>query len=543
MQTFKRFEKSHRTFNLGASDIDDASEWLVDKLEAAGVDKADRLRLRLLFEEALINMADHFGVEQEVTASLNRRWGSYRLRLVGVGNRFNPLRSETETDVEQDGWATSLFSVINMRVQYSYSQGANVLRMSLARTTWNPVLKIILAIAIGVVVGIVGNLLIPDAAQESFTGAVLDPIANMWVRLLQTISAPIIFLTALTATFDTKRVADFGGSRVGTVARYFGISVLVTIFAMACAIPFFFSEIEITNPNAELVSSGLDLVLQIVPGNLVQPFSEANTPQLLLIAIVIGYLLASMQPQTGELLTIIQQLNMLGLAVAKQACALVPFFVGLLLCLRIWTHDTDQLGTIWLPLVLAAVISVLVFIGVLLVVSARLRVNPVLLARKLSGPFWEALKRGTLDFAAIDDLADSCKRLLGINGEFARAILPQGLFLYMPTSAIGICVFVLFAARAQQVPVDQLWLISATMLSVVLAVATPPMTGANLLSFVMAFVYLGISSDAFLDVMVFDIIFGVLCIAFDQAMLQIETINQAKRMGFLNEEVLRAPLP
>ena len=112
-----------------------------------------------------------------------------------------------------------------------------------------------------------------------------------------------------------------------------------------------------------------------------------------------------------------------------------------------------------------------------------------------------------------------------------------------PTSAIGICVFVLFAARAQQVPVDQLWLISATMLSVVLAVATPPMTGANLLSFVMAFAYLGISSDAFLDVMVFDIIFGVLCIAFDQAMLQIETINQAKRMGFLDEEVLRAPLP
>jgi hypothetical protein len=42
--------------------------------------------------------------------------------------------------------------------------------------------------------------------------------------------------------------------------------------------------------------------------------------------------------------------------------------------------------------------------------------------------------------------------------------------------------------------------------------------------------------------MVFDLIFGVLCIGFDQAMLQLETISQAQHMGFLNEKTLRAPL-
>jgi hypothetical protein len=87
-----------------------------------------------------------------------------------------------------------------------------------------------------------------------------------------------------------------------------------------------------------------------------------------------------------------------------------------------------------------------------------------------------------------------------------------------------------------------MWIISAATLSVVLAVATPPVTGSNLLSFVVAFSYLGISSDAFLDVMVFDLVFGVLCIALDQAMLQIETVHQANGLGFLNEKVLRAPV-
>lgn len=536
----RTFEKSQRTFNLHAESIDLASEWLAEKLEVAGIEKSDRLRTRLLFEEALLNLAEHYGEEHEVTAHLEKRWGRCRLRLVVKGSRFNPLRPETELDAE-GGW-TSLFSVISMPVQYTYSMGANVLRLSLPKPVQNPVLRIMLAIAVGVIVGLAGNMFIPDVIETSISSAILTPISDMWVRLLQAISGPIIFLMALTATFGTKRIADFGGSRFGTVARYFGISALVTIFSLACALPLFPQDVTVAEADGLLVGNTLGAILSIVPGNLVEPFSTANTPQLLIIAIVTGYLLASMESQTKDLMALVQQLSMLGFAVARGACSLVPFFVGLLLCLRIWSHDTERLGSIWLPLVVAALLSGLVCLAALLYTSVRLRVSPLLLVQKLRGSFWEALERGTLDFSIVDDLARSSKELLGVDGKFAQAVLPQGLFLYMPTSAIGICVFVLFAAQMQQLPVNQVWVASVVVASVVLAVATPPVTGANLLSFVVAFSFLGISSDAFLDVMVFDILFGVLCIACDQLMLQIDAIIQADNMGFLDEDVLRAPL-
>ncbi|HAM14959.1 MAG TPA: hypothetical protein DCP91_03695 [Eggerthellaceae bacterium] len=535
-----RFKKRSYAFDLKPTSIDQASEWLVENLEEAGAEKSDRLRMRLLFEEALLNTAEHSGAEQQATAYLERRQGRYSLRLVTTGERFNPLQAGTES--EQDEWSVSLFSVIDMHVHYAYSLGSNVVRLSLPRTTWNPVLKIIIAIAVGALIGIIGNVFIPDSAQEAFSETVLHPIADMWVRLLQAVSGPIIFLTALTATFGTKRIADFGGSRVSTVVRYFAISALVSVFSIACSLPFFPLDIAATEANRQVVSNTLDGILQIVPGNLVEPFSSANTPQLLLIAIATGYVLATIEPQISGLKSLVQQLNVLGLTVANYTCALVPFFVGLLLCLKIWTHDIDLLGAIWVPLVLSAVLSGVVVLAALLVTSARMRVNPMLLARKLKDPFVDALKRGTLDFTTVDDLATSCKQLLGINREFSRAILPQGLFLYMPTSTVGICVFVLFAAYTQQLEIDQAWVISAAVLAVIMAVATPPVTGANLLSFVMVFTYLAIPNDAFLDVMVFDIVFGVLCIATDQAMLQIETINQAERMGFLDAKTLRAPI-
>ena len=538
MQAHIRFKKRSRTFSLSAAEIDEASDWLVEGLAEAGADKSDRLRMRLVQEEALLNMAEHYGEEAQVDAHLEKHQGRFRLRLAARGNRFNPLKPESEA---AEDLPASLFSVIGLRVQYSYSMGANVLRISMPRHAMNPVLKIAIAIAIGAAVGIVGDIAIPDAIEEAFSNAVLNPIASMWVRLLQAISGPIIFLTALTAAFGTKRIADFGGSRVSTLARYLFISTSIVIFTLLCSRPFFPLDIAIIHGYSTVLSSSLDGVLQVIPGNLIEPFVSANTPQLLLIAIVTGYLLASLESQVKDLNALINQLNTLGLTVAKQACSFVPFFVGLLLCLKMWTHQTNLLGEIWLPLVVSIAIAALVFLVAILIASARFRMSPWLLAKKLKDPFIDALKRGTLDFSAVDDLVVACNNQLGIDGEFARATLPQGLFLYMPVSGIGICVFVLFAAQTQGVSVDQAWFVSAGALSVILAIATPPMTGANLLSFIMAFSYLGISSDALLDVMVFDIVFGVLCIAFDQAMLQIETVFQAERMGFLDEDILREP--
>ena len=534
-----RFESRSRSFDLSPESIDEASEWLAECQLELGVEKADRVRARLLFEEALINFAEHFGEECKAEAFVEKRWKQCRLRLIVEGERYNPTRRE---GADPDSLSQSLFSIIEMHAQYSYAMGANIVRIPLPIPTMNPVLKILIAIAVGALVGALGDVLIPVTAKTMVTDTVLDPIAQMWIRLLQAISGPVIFFTALTAAFGTKRISDYGGSRLMTLVRYFIISAIVVVFTMVCCNQLFHFDIAATAANRESVSTILARILDIVPDNLLEPFFTADTPQLLLIAIVAGYALGSIGNQTRELQKVIQQINTLGLVITERTCAFVPYFAGLLLCLNIWAHDVGLFRMILIPLVVAVAVSCVVFVAAVLRVSITMHVSPILLLRKLKGPFFNALKTGTLDYKSIDKLAEPSENLLGINGTFARAILPQRLVLYMPTSAVGISVFVLLVAQEQQLNIDLIWLLTAAGLAVVLAVATPPLNGANLLAFVVAFTNLGISSDAFLDVMVFDIVFGVACIAFDQAMLQLETVLQADRLGFLDEKVLRAPI-
>ncbi len=534
-----RFESRSRSFDLSPESIDEASEWLAECQLELGVEKTDRVRARLLFEEALINFAEHFGEECKAETFVEKRWKQCRLRLIVEGERYNPTRRE---GVDPDSLSQSLFSIIEMHAQYSYAMGANIVRIPLPIPTMNPVLKILIAIAVGALVGALGDVLLPVAAKTMVTDTVLDPIAQMWIRLLQAISGPVIFFTALTAAFGTKRISDYGGSRLMTLVRYFIISAIVVVFTMVSCNLLFHIDISATYANRESVSTILARILDIVPDNLLEPFATADTPQLLLIAIVAGYALGFIGNQTRELQKVIQQINTLGLVITERTCAFVPYFAGLLLCLNIWAHDVGLFKMILIPLVAAVAVSCVVFVAAVLRVSIAMHVSPILLLRKLRGPFFDALKTGTLDYKSIDKLAEPSEKLLGINGTFARAILPQGLVLYMPTSAVGISVFVLLVAQEQQLNIDLIWLLTAAGLAVVLAVATPPLNGANLLAFVVAFTNLGISSDAFLDVMVFDIVFGVACIAFDQAMLQLETVLQADRLGFLDEKVLRAPI-
>ena len=308
-----------------------------------------------------------------------------------------------------------------MRAHYSYGMGMNVLRISLPRRSMNPVLKILIAILVGSAAGLLGSLLIPDGAQHAIAETVLRPIADMWVRLLQAVSGPIVFFTALNSTFGTKKILDFGGSRFMTLARYFIISVLIVAFAMACTLLAMPSDISIAMPAQEEVTRLLDNVLKIVPSNLLEPFREANTPQLLLIAIATGYLIGALDERVGVLKSFIQQANVLGLNLANLVCTLVPYFVGLLLCLKIWTDDTGMLRFLWAPIAVAIAISIAVCLISVLCVSVVTRVSPVLLARKLWGTFCDAVKSGVLDYSSVDSLAGTCKRLLGIDGEFARA--------------------------------------------------------------------------------------------------------------------------
>ena len=525
-------------FDLGSEGIDELSEWLEGQLAEREVERQNRLRVRLLTEGLLLNMREGLGAQTQARAELEGLFGKrYRLKVIVPGAPHNPLSS---VDTEVGKWSSSLGTAIGIAPQYSHEFESNVLRVRVPSPTMNPVLKIAIAILVGLVLGVVGSLL-PTTLDEEISDVLVEPTYAAWNRLLNAISAPIIFLTTLTTLLNAERIDKRGGNSLSVVARYFVLSILMVAIALLCAAPFFPLSHLRMNLNRDLVKNVLNLCIELIPADIVDPFAKSNTQQLLLMAFVLGFILIKLHNWAEGLRSLAREANLVGLTLAQWVSWLVPFVTAMFLCLELWNNRYKTLLALWIPLLVSVGLSLATLAVNALLVGRRQRVSPLLMLRKMRKPFFIALRTGSLD-ESLGETQNSCTRLLGIDRGFTKVALPQGLVLYMPVSAIGTIVFTLFVAQQFNVQTNTLWYIKAVLMAVIVFVATPPVPGANLLAYVVLFSALGIPSEALIDAMIFDIVFGIFAGAANQAMLQLELILTSDHFGLLDSGRLRAPM-
>ena len=192
-------------FILTGQAIDEFSDLLEETLRQLEMERQNRLRIRLSLEEALLRMRDHFGEDSEVTASIKRHLGRIIIQVEKEGEPFNPLSSEEN---ELEDLCSSLLTAVGLSPQYSYSGNRNTLRISLPAVGINPVLKIVLTILGGILIGLIGTTIITGESMERAVDMVMNPIYNVWIRILNIMSGPVIFFMVITTMLDAWQISS-----------------------------------------------------------------------------------------------------------------------------------------------------------------------------------------------------------------------------------------------------------------------------------------------------------------------------------------------
>ena len=530
-----KIREYQKKFILTGPAIDEFSDLLEETFNQIEMEPQNRLRIRLSLEEALLRMRDHFGEESEVMASIKRQMGRIIIQVEMEGDPFNPLSSEEN---ELEDLCSSLLTSVGLSPQYSFSGHRNMLRIALPTPGINPVLKIVLTILGGILIGLVGTNMISGESMEKAVNLVMNPIYDVWIRILNIMSGPVIFFMVITTMLDAAKISQRGGNSRFIVVRYFLLSFIMVMVALIVALWFYPITSVKDNISGDVATNILDQILQIIPRDFFTPFVESNTPQLLVMAFVLGSALNTIGSQVRNLSRIVRQINMVGMKLAEWISKLVPYFAAVLVGLEIWQKRTRTLTGMWGSLLIALAVSAVCILFGLIIVSRRKDVEIRKLILKLKDPFLLAVRTGSLD-AAFGQTEKSCVKDLGISKEFTTLSLPNGLVLYMPVSAIGTIVFMVFTAMKYDIHTSPIWYVMAVVLAVVLFVATPPVPGANLLAYTVIFAQLGIPGQALIDAMIFDIIFGIFASAGNQLLLQLELILQSDRIGMLRRNILQ----
>ena len=529
-------QTSSFTFPLTSSGIDSCSEILESQLIRLGIETQNRIRLRFSLEEALLRMRDHFGEDSFFVLSIDNFFGRIQIQITMEGDIFNPL---SKTQVELEDWSGTLLTAVGLSPLYSYVRGRNILRINLRQKSMNPALKLLIAVASGLITGLLIRYLLSADILTFIANELLRPFYDLWLRVLNLLSGPTVFIMVLTSLLNVHTIKEEGGNSRLVVARYFmicGSAALMVAIPVGLLLRNMLSSGDMPISNA---ADYLDILLRLVPQDLITPIMQGNTPQLLLVAYVLGKVIAESGPKTDNLRSLIRQGNMIFMIMTDIVSQCVPFFASLLLTMEVLTDNLKTFGGLWVILIVAIILNALLMAYALFRLARGKKIPARRLAEKLLPAFITAIRTGGLD-EGYGQMAASCTSDLGIEKHFATVSLPFGFILCTPANVIGTLLFTVFAAIQYQVRISPLWMIFALILAVVLFVATPPVPGMNLLAYIILFAQLGIPQEALIDAMIFDILFGIFAGAFNQALLQLDLVVQADAIGLLDETALRS---
>ena len=524
------------TYPCTDASVDQASEEIVAYLVSLGMDKKNILRLRLILEDALIRWKDASAEGQTFTVETGRSLGRPTLTLRSKGPEQDPFAGNADDDFSPV--SNRMMAGLGLYPVYTYQKGVNVIQIKLRKKPKSPLFHLLIAAVAAVTVGLLG-LLLPGGLRENVTDYVLTPVYDTFLGALNAIAGPMIFLSVAWGIYGIGDAATLGRIGKKILLRFSGITLLITACSVLLLLPF--SGLAFAGGGFRMseFSSIFELLLGIFPKDIVSPFMNGNTTQIILLATVIGSIMLILGNMTQAVAVLIEQINYVITYLMEIVGKLVPFFIFIVLLQLIWSDSYSVIYTAWQPLVYFLAVTLVILSGLILYTSRRTRVSPVRLVRKMFPAFLIALTTASSS-ASFGSVVNCCEREFGINQKLTSFSVPLGMVLYKPATAVNFVAAVLYFAHVYDVKISLAWMISAIFVISILTIALPPIPGGALACYTIMLAHLTIPQGALELILILDVFFDFLATGFGMVYLQCELLLQAQKMRLIDSAKLKA---
>lgn len=285
-------------------------------------------------------------------------------------------------------------------------------------------------------------------------GAALEGVSRIFLNLLKMIVVPLVFFSLVSGLATMGDVRRLGRIGVKTLAWYAGTSLLAVLTGLVLVHligPGRGVEIRIPVaeiPSYELPGSFWDLLVRMVPDNVVRSAAEFDMFGVIFFSVLFGIFLLTVEAKARQALTVIIDGGLqVMMAMTHFVIALAP--VGVLAMVA---HTTATSGLGIFASLGGYVLTVLLGLGLHLLVTIPLllwlltRRNPYRYLRGMS----PALLTGFSAASSSGALAVTMERATegaGISERIASFVLPLGSTVNMDGTALYECVTVLFIAQ------------------------------------------------------------------------------------------------
>lgn len=512
------------------SNIDLTCEDVGVFLTSVGVEKREALRIKLTLEEILLDYQAKFGKEATFKVRCVKRLLTIKVELIVAGRVYNPLEKD-----EEENAINGILAGIGLAPSYGYRNGKNHIIFIPKKKPLSSTVKLGVAIGLAIIAGILLNLL-PEGIRAGANEYVLTPVTDAFMGLISAVSVPLIFLSILGSICSMGNIETLGKIGSKTIKVILLYMTVISVFMTALGSLFF--HVQWGGGGTSGFSQVLNLIYNIIPSNLFEPFVTGNTLQLIFISIIVGLAMLVLSSRVSSVFKLVEQFGAIAQTIMSGLSSMLPILIFVLFTGMISGGEYGTLLESWKIIAVFLLLITIYFALTVLYIALRKKVSPKLLLKKTWKTLVIALTTASSAAAFQRNIRDANKKL-GIDKRLAEFGTSLGQVLFSPTDVAILLAMELGFAEMYGIAITPQFLIIALITNLLLSFSIPPVPGGSVMGYTIAFTQLGIPLEVMGVVLALDAIIDFPATACNVSGWQLTMIEVADSLDMLDKETLR----
>lgn len=321
-------------------------------------------------------------------------------------------------------------------------------------------------ILVGMLAGTIVGAALGDRAS------VIQPLGDLFIRVLVLAAVPLVFfnlMSGLTTLTDLRTL----GRLTAKILTYFGVTKVVAVLLGVLAMQLFRPGAGMTmrvptEQKVAAVPSVAQVLLDLVPTNAAQAFSEGNIAQIVVLAVFLGMatLLLNEEPR-DRLRAAFADLAVLLRKVVEMILILAPIGIGALMAVTVGRYGAQLFGPV-ARFVAGAYLAYLVMVVLYMLLLRLFTAQRPLAFIKQTGTLWATTVATTSSLASLPVALESAEKLR-LPHSIYTFTLPLGIQINKDGTAILLAAIVVFTAQAAGIPLSSADLTTMMLLSMLLS--------------------------------------------------------------------------
>lgn len=486
---------------LSNQNIAHVMEKIEQFFDSTGVPRKDKLKICVLLEESLLRYQETFGETQEFEF-LTRKWfGTPRVSIKIKSKPFNPLEYDDDEQIFSENVMHNLLNYEKARVIYRYESGFNEIQAFSPREIKN--LKIpggsnTISILFAVIFASIAGNFSPET--QNLIVNIINPVLNTLFGAIIAANIPFVFVSIVASICAMENMVTLNTIGTTVLLRFVKITlfiVVVTIFISEMFFPVvnFSFDGQISASNSDETAKIFNLLLSIVPQNIIEPFLKGNILQIVILALMTGVCVTILGDRVTDFKKIIVESKQIVFKMISIVLKLIHVVIFLSIVKILLIYSFEDFVSLWKIILANYLAFIIVPAAMILRISVKHGVKIADFMRKIYPACLITFTTGS-GSASMPKNLEICKQKLGIKENLCDFYIMLSHSLCPTTMTISIIIYAFFAAEFSGVEMTISQLIIVALLSIQFAIATPNENGGIIATMTLLLTQFGFSMDS-----------------------------------------------